>query len=260
MKTILITGGTGTLGREIVRQLLLRSDFQVRVLSSKNDARFPEAVRVVRGDLTKPSDLQDFFTEVETIIHCASNPANAQVVDVEGTRNLLKLTGRMRLNHFIYVSIVGVDQSDYPYYQSKYEAEKIISGSGLPFTILRATQFHDLVLNRLILPADRQDHATIVLPAGMSFQSIDVRDVALKIEAVLDAGASQSTHSIGGPEVFSLEEMTRLYLDVRGKQKNIRLDPEDDSFSVFKSGVNLCPGQKYGKIGWKQYLQEVYIR
>ncbi|MGV8093151.1 MAG: SDR family oxidoreductase [Mangrovibacterium sp.] len=256
MKKVLITGGTGTLGREIINQLT-RNDFQISVLSSKDKPELPKTVEVLKGDLTDPASLPNAISEAEVILHCASNPMNPKVVDVTGTRNLIKAIKPNRLKHFIYISIVGVDQSDYPYYQAKYEVEKMIIASGLPYSILRATQFHDLVLHRLIVPADQSNNLQIVIPANMRFQSIDIREVTGKIKELLDHGPVNSTISIGGPEIFTLEEMTQIYLNVFGKQKKIKCNPEDQSFASFKSGINLCSDQRYGQITWEEYLQTV---
>ncbi len=142
MKKVLITGGTGTLGREIINQLT-RNDFQISVLSSKDKPELPKTVEVLTGDLTDPASLPNAISETDVILHCASNPMNPWVVDVTGTYNLIKAIRPDRLKHFIYISIVGVDQSDYPYYQAKYEVEKMIIASGLPYSVLRATQFPD---------------------------------------------------------------------------------------------------------------------
>lgn len=250
---ILVTGGTGTLGQKIIRQLPPK-DFEIIVLSSKVKPELTESVSVFQADLTDVASLEKGFPDADVVVHCASNPMNAQLVDVEGTQNMLSILNKRALKHFIYISIVGVDQSNYPYYVAKYEVEKMIQASGLPFTNLRATQFHDLVLYRLILPADKDDNRQMVIPANMRFQSIDIHEVATKILDLIERGPSNSTLSIGGPEILTLEEMTQEYLNHRQKQKEIVTNPNDTSFASFKSGVNLCLEKKYGQITWKDYL------
>src|SRR5690606_25671592 len=100
------------------------------------------------GNLSDTGKLEGILRHVTTIIHCASNPRNADMVDIQGTEHLLRAVDKPALQHMIYVSIAGVDRSPYPYYKAKYEVEKMIMASGVPWSVVRATQFHDLVLNR----------------------------------------------------------------------------------------------------------------
>src|SRR5205823_4095127 len=101
------------------------------------------ATEMVVGDLAEGGGLQEALCDVDAIIHCATAPQDAQRVDVGGTRRLL---GRAaRTTRLIYPSIVGVERSAYPYYQAKRAAEALIEQGPLPWAILRATQFHDLI-------------------------------------------------------------------------------------------------------------------
>src|SRR6218665_1959015 len=136
MQSVLITGGTGTLGQEISRQLLEKG-YVVNILSSKDKPEIDFFTNIIQGDLTDSASLKEAIESSDIIIHCASNPRNAQVVDIEGTKNLLALLDSNKCKHFIYISISGVDKSDYPYYQTKYAVEKLIEATGLPYSILR---------------------------------------------------------------------------------------------------------------------------
>jgi uncharacterized protein YbjT (DUF2867 family) len=254
MGKILVTGGTGTLGKEVVKKLLDEKQ-SVAVLSSKNNPEVPQAVEVLKGDLTNKESLPKALSEAEIVIHCASNPHNPGAEDIEGTKNLLSVLDKNHLRHFIYISIVGVDKSNYPYYVAKYETEKVIAGAGFPFSVLRATQFHDLVLYRLIYPADKNNDTVITIPANMRFQSIDVKEVAAKVCDLVEQKPKGEVLSIGGPEILTLEEMAESYLNVFGKKKQISLNVQDASFVSFKSGVNLCPEYNFGKVTWMKYLQ-----
>lgn len=255
---ILITGGTGTLGREILQQLLEKGR-AVSVLTSKSNPNLPLQAKIHQGNLTDQSTLHQPVSDVEVIIHCASNSLDPQHVDINGTKNLLSVIQKGKLKHFIYISIVGVDKSDFPYYKAKFEVEKMIETSGLPYTIVRATQFHDLVLNRIIRQADT-GASRLVIPAHMRFQTIDIREVAAKVLSLADEGPANSTLSIGGPEVLSLEEMAETYLQIANKEMQIATNPDDTSFAAFKTGVNLCPDQKFGKISWRAHVQHVFKR
>ncbi|PAX85109.1 SDR family oxidoreductase, partial [Streptomyces albidoflavus] len=133
MTTILVTGGTGKLGRPLVARL--REDGQdVRVLS-RRDPHHPV-------DLRKGQGLDAALAGVGTVVHCASSPMGG---DAEAAGNLLAAAGRAGVEHLVYISIVGVDQVPYPYYRVKHQVERMAEESGIGWTVLRATQFHDLV-------------------------------------------------------------------------------------------------------------------
>ncbi|HEX8038749.1 MAG TPA: NAD(P)H-binding protein, partial [Chryseosolibacter sp.] len=186
----------------------------------------------------------------------ASKPLDARTVDVQGTKNLLECVDRRKIRHFVYVSIAGVDRSRYPYYTIKYEVEKLVQASGVPWSVLRATQFHDLVLNRFIKPFDGGDGAPIRIPKGMRFQSIDVREVALRLQQLAMSAPLTSTETIGGPEILTIEEMTRIYLQAKGSDAGFL--PDDvtgELYDVFRSGINIDPQWTYGKITWENFLR-----
>lgn len=257
MQSILITGGTGTLGQEISRQLLERG-YIVNILSSRENPEIAYFTNIIQGDLTDHSSLNEAIESSEIIIHCASNPRNAQVVDIEGTENLLNLINRNKCRHFIYVSIVGVDKSDYPYYQTKHTVEKLIQKSGLHYSILRATQFHDLVLHRIIKVFDRGIGLPIQIPADMWFQSIDKTDVAISIIEMVEAQPTMDIITIGGPEVLSLEDMIHIYLAKSSREESIEyIEPGLAFHQVFTIGINLCPENAVKGISWAEYLSTI---
>lgn len=259
MQSVLITGGTGTLGQELSKQLIER-DYVVNILSSKEKPDIAYFTNIIQGDLTDPTSLKEAVNSSDIIVHCASNPRNAQVVDIDGTKNLLSLLNPTHCKHFIYVSIVGVDNSDYPYYQTKYAVEKLIEASGLPYSILRATQFHDLVLYRIIQVFDQGFGKPIQIPANMQFQSIDKTDAAA---AIINLVASQPTYkitTIGGPEVLTLEAMIQTYFSQLGRNEKIEyIEPSMAFHQVFTTGINLCPESSVDGITWEEYLNGICV-
>jgi uncharacterized protein YbjT (DUF2867 family) len=214
------------------------------------------------GDLATGEGLREAAAGVEAIVHCASNPKDPQPVDVAGTRALLEVARAEGQPQVVYISIVGVDRSAYGYYQAKYKVEGLIEQSGLPWTVLRATQFHTLVHDRFIAPAvDASSPAEIVIPAGLRFQSVDISDVAERLIALLEQGPARQTLEMGGPQTLTLEEMTDTYLWVRGVAATVRSEPAQGGlFDVFRSGINLVPAHAEGTITWEQYLRRVYGR
>lgn len=259
MQSVLITGGTGTLGQELSKQLVER-DYVVNILSSKENPDIAYFTNIIQGDLTNPTSLKEAVNSSDIIVHCASNPRNAQAVDIEGTKNLLSLLNSNNCKHFIYVSIAGVDKSDYPYYQTKYTVEKLIEASGIPYSILRATQFHDLVLYRIIQVFDQGVGKPIQIPANMQFQSIDKKDAAA---AIINLVAGQPTYkitTIGGPEVLTLEAMIQPYFTQLGRNEEIEyIEPSMAFHQVFTTGINLCPENSLDGITWEEYLNGIRV-
>jgi len=257
MATVLVTGGTGTLGRAVANRLLLRQH-RTRILSHQSTPVVPAGVEATTGDLTSGDGLREAVTGVDAIIHCASSSRNAEVVDVEGTRLLLQTAHASGSPHFIYMSIVGVDRSAYPYYTAKRATEARIEQGPLPWTIVRATQFHNLVLG-LIQSFGADTLPIVPVPGGMRFQSIDVGEVADRLVALAEDGPAGHAPDMGGPQILTIEEMTSIYLRVRGREATVR--PETLSsglFDTFRSGINLVPDHTMGVITWEDFLQHMY--
>jgi uncharacterized protein YbjT (DUF2867 family) len=253
MRNILVTGGTGTLGKVVVNKLVNQNS-KVSILSSKENVKFPNGVKLFTGNLETGDGLYEAIKDVEVIIHCASNSKNFQGVDIIGTKNLLGAINN-KIHHFIYISIVGIDKSDFPYYLAKLEVEEMIQKSGIPYSILRATQFHNLVLF-LIKSFQVENGSSIIVPERMKFQTIDIRDVADKLVKLAGENPMGKLSDLGGPQVLDLEEMTKIYLksikkeDIKVKFQQV----ESELYNVFKSGINLCPQNALGKITWEEFL------
>src|SRR5215469_10971512 len=130
MSSVLVTGGTGTLGREVVSRLLNRHH-RVRILSRQAQPVMPAAVEVAPGDLASGAGLREAARGVEVVMHCASNWRDPHLsTDVAGTRALLDAARAGGLPYLLYPSIVGVDRTEYPYYRAKREAEQMVEHSG----------------------------------------------------------------------------------------------------------------------------------
>ncbi|MGN6616676.1 MAG: SDR family oxidoreductase [Ilyomonas sp.] len=254
MKKVLVTGGTGNLGRCVVNDLL-QKNVEVSILTTKSDIQWKD-VEVFEGDLAKNISLTQATAKADIIIHCASNAKDFQQADIQGTENLLHSLNRKGLQNFIYISIVGIDKSSYPYYQAKLTVEKMIINSGIPHTILRTTQFHSFVLNMLLFFINEQSKDVITIPAGMKFQSVDIREVAQQLTANLEK-AKGILHDFGGPQILSFEEMTQIYLNIIKTKADIETTViESPRYELFRSGINLCPDNAFGKITWGSFIEE----
>lgn len=257
MATVLVTGGTGTLGQAVIARLATRQ-YRTRVLVHQDGSSLPSNVEVVSGDLAPGRGLGEAVAGVHTIIHCASAYQDAQHVDFEGTRFLLQEARASGTSHLIYPSIVGVDSSSYAYYQAKHATERLIEQGLVLWTVARITQFHDYIL-WLIQSFESDTEPLISVPEGMRFQSIDVGEVADRLVSLVEQGPSAYTPPIGGPQVLTIEEMAEIYLRVRGKQATIHAESTmGELFNVFTSGINLVPDHAVGTITWKEFLHHRY--
>ena len=257
MKRILITGGTGNLGKTIVNSLT-KIELEIFVLTSKDGLPNSNGVNYIKGDLTKIESLFGLRNNFNVIIHCASNALDSDVVDVQGSKNLLDTILRDKIEHFIYISIVGVDKSTNKYYQNKTCVENFIKASNIPYTVIRATQFHDFVLKRMIKPMDKGVGTKLLVPKNLRFQSIDKKDVAKKTHEVIEKGPSNKTINIGGPEILTLDSMLHSYLTLLKRNEITEFVAPSNSFQkIFATDINLCPDKKYGTISWIDYLNHI---
>src|SRR3990170_5638680 len=145
MPRVLITGGTGVLGRELVPRLAA-AGYSVRVVSRRAAPAEGAPAEWARAQIATGEGLAEAVAGVDVIVHCASSPfRRTREVDVEGTRRLLERAREAGVAHFVYISIVGVDLIPLGYYKHKLAAERLIEESGVPYSILRAPQFFTLI-------------------------------------------------------------------------------------------------------------------
>lgn len=255
MSTILVTGATGAVGSCVVQQLLARQH-RVRIYTHQARPSVPGDVEVYQGDIRVGSGLTEAMAGVDALIHCASSSReDGFATDLQGSRHLIQSALAHGSPHLVYISIVGIERSQYPYYQTKLEVEHMIEESGLPWTILRTTQFHDFVWN-IITSAEDKNPEVIVLPPGLRFQSIDTNEVAQRLVELAEQQPAQHVPDSGGPQVLTLEEMAETYLRVYNKKSAIQIDPQSTLYAVFRSGVNIVPERAVGHITWEAFLRQ----
>ena len=137
-RAVLVTGGTGRLGRHVVRWLI-DSGCEVRVLA-RHQRDTPPGAAFCTGDLRTGDGIDRALRGADTIIHCATSTRG----DAEATGNLVTAAARAGARHLLHPSIVGIDHiATRGYPKQKLEAERIVEAGRLPWTILRATQFYD---------------------------------------------------------------------------------------------------------------------
>lgn len=247
---VLVTGGTGVLGRQVVERLS-SAGVEARVLSRSGREG------TVRGDLLTGEGLEVAVRGIDTIIHCASSPARkSRQTDVEGTVRLLQAAAGEGVSHLVYISIVGVERApSYPYYRIKLDTERVIENSPVPYTILRATQFYDLVLNVMKL-VDRIPVAAVV-PKGFLLQPIDAGEVAGRLAELVLSKPAGRVADVGGPEIRTATELARTYFEATGRRRRlVELPLLGKAARAFREGEQTCPDHTYGSVRWEEFLRD----
>ncbi|MFE5539010.1 SDR family oxidoreductase [Streptomyces sp. NPDC056492] len=243
MSTILVTGGTGNLGGPVVTRLRA-AGHDVRVLSRR--------AKDHPVDLRDGGGLDAAMAGVEVVVHCASTPRGGDDVAAGHLIEAARRAGTV--TNIVYISIVGVDVIPLGYYTVKYKVERMLEASGLGVTILRTTQFHDLVamvMDALVkVPA-----VPVPLPKGVRMQPVSVEEVADRMaELAVPAPAGRVT-DMGGPEIHTLVELGRAYLAAAGSRRKVFALPlAGKAYAAFRRGGNLAPSHASGKGTFAQFL------
>ena len=255
MTRVLVTGGAGGFGRALVPRLISRG-YTVRIMS-RRPAPAGSTTEWAQADIASDAGLTAALAGVDVVVHAASSPAKqTRQIDVEGTRRLLQAARAAEIAHFAYISIVGIDRIPYAYYRHKLAAEALVTASSLPWSILRATQFHTLI-DTILRGADRLP--LLLLPTDLRFQPIDVGEAAERMAEVVAAGPAGRWPDIGGPDVLTLGAMARDWMQARGRLRRLVYLPMPGGFAAaVRRGRNTCPDQRYGRITWADWLRKTY--
>jgi uncharacterized protein YbjT (DUF2867 family) len=255
---ILVTGGTGTLGRLVVRRLR-DAGCNVRVLSRRSH-KSADGIEFMTGDLATGKGIEAAVDGVETIVHCAGSTKG----DENKARNLVRAASGIGAQHLVFISVVGagrvpvvsgIDHAMFGYFASKRAAEKVIEDSGLPWTTLRATQFHDLIL---MVAQQMTKLPVIPVPAGFRFQPVDAGEVAARLVELTLGEPSGLVPDMGGPRVYGATELLRGYLRASKRRRRpiVPVWLPGKAARAFRAGANLAPEQAAGHRTWEEFLTD----
>lgn len=247
MARVLVTGGTGMLGRQLVPRLVMRGH-DVVALSRNWPTGGVDGARWIRGDVLDREGFEVAASGMDVIVHAASSPSRgARRIEVEGTTNAVA-AARAHDAHLVYVSIVGVDRHRFPYYKAKWAAEQVVESSDVGWTIQRATQFFDLIDAFLGYPV-------FVSTRHMRFQPIDAGEVSDRLADLVEGGPSRRVGDAGGRDVVSLRELAAIRRRVTRRPTLLLPVPAIGFLKDFDDGRQLCPDDRVGRRRWDEWLQ-----
>jgi uncharacterized protein YbjT (DUF2867 family) len=249
---ILVTGGTGTLGRQVAASLR-DAGSKVRVLSRRS--HLPgDGVEFVAGDLLTGEGVGPSVDGAGVIVHCASSNKG----DADATRNLVLAASSLpEAPHLVYISIVGSDLVSFGYTREKLEAERVVAGSGLPWTTLRVTQFYDLIFKGARALARLP---VVPVPAGFVIQPVDSGEVAARLADLALGEPAGRVPDMGGPQVISFAGLLRAYLRAAHRRRPV-VPVWMPGIHAVRAGALLvpleqaaAPGYAAGQRTWEDFL------
>ncbi len=256
---ILVTGGTGVLGRLVVAGLLADGR-AVRILSrGRREHDVLPGVGYATADLASGDGVAAAVAGIETIVHLAGE----QKGDDVKAKRLVEAAAPAGVRHVVYISVVGddrvpmagaVDRAMFGYFGSKHAAGEVIAGSGIPWTTLRATQFFDLTLATASALAKLP---IVPLPSGFRFQPVDAGEVATRLVELAAGAPLGHVPDLGGPRIYTMDELLRSYLLAAGKRRLIvRVPAPGKAAAAIRAGANLAPDRAVGRRTWEEFLAE----
>jgi uncharacterized protein YbjT (DUF2867 family) len=241
---IAVSGATGRIGRFTV-DALTRSGHETVSIS-----------RSAGVDAYTGAGLGEALSGVDAVVDVVNTPSRdeAEIVDFFGTitGNLLSAEERAGVQHHVLLSIVGLDhEQNVPHYAGKREQERRITAGPIPFTIVRATQFHDFAA--MVATWALRDGTATIPP--LLVQPIDQQEVGEMLADVATGTPLNRSIDIAGPNTEDLVDMARRSFAVRGEQ--IRLVPTwRGVFDTSMAGEVLLPGDgaRLGKVSFEDWL------
>jgi uncharacterized protein YbjT (DUF2867 family) len=246
---IVIIGGTGRIGSKLTGILEQQGHNVIAAAPSTG-------VNTITGE-----GLNEALANAQVLVDVSNVPGAdakaAQEFFEASTRNLVAAEKKNNVTHHVVLSIVGVDRMQSKgYFSAKQAQEKLVKSSGIPYSIVQATQFYEF-LGSIADSGVKDD--SILLPA-VSFQPIAVDDVAAILASVATGKPLNSTIEIAGPDKASMAEIVGKYLKKAGDRRRVLPDPNATYFGIELSDQSLVPlegsNQRIGQINLETWLQQ----
>jgi uncharacterized protein YbjT (DUF2867 family) len=261
---ILVTGGTGGLGRRVVTRLRALGR-EVRVLS-RHAVPLQEGVEYKAGDLVTNQGVEEAFAGVDIAVHCAGVGKIKE--DTAQAQNLVLSARRAGVRHLVGISVVGaervpvlsaLDRAMFAYFASQRSKELVIEQSGLPWTNLRATQFHDGFILAMVQAMSKMP--VVPLPAATRFQPVDADEVADALADLALAAPAGQVPDFAGPKIYESEDLLRSYMVAIGMHRPIlKIRMPGAAAAAIRNGANLAPDRAVGRRTWEEFLATSVVK
>jgi uncharacterized protein YbjT (DUF2867 family) len=242
---IVVIGGTGLIGSKTVA-ILRQGGHDVLAASPKS------GINTITGE-----GLKEAMAGAQVVVDLANSPSFEDKAVLEffqtSGRNLLAAEAAANVGHHVALSIVAIDRTDNGYFRAKVAQEKLITTSGIPYTIIRSTQF----LEFLGGIADSSADGNIVRLPPVLFQPIASDDVAAIVADVAISAPRNGILEIAGPERAPLNEIVARYLKAVGDPREVVNDPEARFWGGRVEEHSLVPvGEaRLGRIGFDEWFR-----
>lgn len=254
---VLLTGATGTLGSALLASAHHRHHAVRAAARRVPSDRALDGVDWRSVDLLTGAGLDAALEGVDVVLHAASAPrGESERTEVEGTQRLLDAAIRARVRHVVYVSIVGVDRIPVAYYRHKLEAERRVAAGGMPWTIVRGTQFHDLIdtwcrgLAKSPVP---------VAMRGWKVQPVHVAEFAEVLWDAVDDAPKGRAPDVAGPRVLTWPEVVAAWRGATGRRPfAIGLPLPGELSRLMREGAACAPERAVGRLTWADWLARRY--
>lgn len=233
---VAVIGGTGELGSRVVSELSARGD-EVRAVSRRAPAAgiLPERVEHASADLARGDGVRAALEGVEVVVDASNDRRRARDVLVDGTLRLVAAGADAGVRHHVAISIVGCDRVPHPYYGAKVAQEQALTGGAVPWSLLRATQFHALVAGTLVAAA----RVRVLPKVRVPLQPIDTAVVARRLAELVHAEPAGWIADVAGPKVESLDVLAEQWRAHAGRRLVAVPVP---SFALGRGGREMAAG------------------
>jgi uncharacterized protein YbjT (DUF2867 family) len=242
---IVVIGGSGLIGKQLTA-LLRQAGHAVTAASPSS------GVNAVTGE-----GLSEALAGAQVVVDVSNSPSFEDEAVMHffraSTRNLLDASARAGVGHYVALSVVGSERVPASgYFRAKVAQEALIQESRVPYTLVRATQFHEFLMSIAHVATEGQ---TVRLPSA-PLQPIAASDVAAALADVAVQAPLNGTCEVAGPEAVPLDQLIRRLFQARQDPREVVSDPKATYFGTPLEGNALIPGAnaRIGKLTLAQWL------